>query len=280
MNPIGIMQGRLSPPVGGRIQAFPVDTWREEFGRAKEAGLAGIEWVYEAESEAANPLRGDDGVDAVRRLVEESGVAVWSVCADYYMSERLVSPDGQAVPAAVEHLRLLLGRVGRLGVRYVVLPFVDASALCSPAEQRALRAVLGAVLPAAEEVGVELHLETDLAPRVVAALLEEIRHPLLRANYDTGNSAALGRDPREELGLLGPWLGSVHIKDRLRGGGTVPLGTGAVDFSMCLGLLARVGYRRPLILQPARGPSGDEVAWAVRNRLFVEQHLAAIPAQR
>ena len=27
MNPIGIMQGRLSPPSGGRIQSFPKDTW-------------------------------------------------------------------------------------------------------------------------------------------------------------------------------------------------------------------------------------------------------------
>jgi L-ribulose-5-phosphate 3-epimerase len=54
MNPIGIMQGRLSPPVGGRIQSFPVDCWREEFFRAREAGLNCIEWVYEFETEARN----------------------------------------------------------------------------------------------------------------------------------------------------------------------------------------------------------------------------------
>lgn len=279
MNPIGVMQGRLSPPVGGRIQAFPVDTWREEFWRARAAGLAGIEWVYEAETEAANPLRTDEGVGEVRRLVEDSGIGVWSVCADYYMATRLVRRNGTLDEAAIEHLRWLVGRVSLLGLRYVVLPFVDASALRSPAEAVGLRAVLRAVLPAAERAGVELHLETDLEPGELVAMVEEIDHPLLRANYDTGNSAALGRDPREELAALGPWLGSVHVKDRLRGGGTVPLGSGAADFPTCFRLIATADYRGPFILQAARGQSADEVAWAIRNRRFVEEHLAVVAAR-
>ena len=40
MNPIGIMQGRLSPAVDGRIQSFPVETWRQEFELARQAGCA------------------------------------------------------------------------------------------------------------------------------------------------------------------------------------------------------------------------------------------------
>jgi len=37
--PIGIMQGRLSPPEVGRFQAFLRRSWREEFPRAREASL-------------------------------------------------------------------------------------------------------------------------------------------------------------------------------------------------------------------------------------------------
>ena len=51
---IGVMQGRLSPPRGGRIQSFPVDTWREEFGLARQAGLDCIEWIYEMEAAENN----------------------------------------------------------------------------------------------------------------------------------------------------------------------------------------------------------------------------------
>ena len=94
MNPIGIMQGRLSPPVGGRIQSFPVDSWREEFARALKVGLDCIEWVYEFDTEVDNPLSTKAGVLEIRHLVSQSGVAVWSICADYYMQERLVAAGG------------------------------------------------------------------------------------------------------------------------------------------------------------------------------------------
>ena len=79
---IGIMQGRLSPPTGGRIQSFPVDTWREEFARARKAGLNCIEWIYEAGTDTVNPLRTNEGIAEIRRLAETWGVGVWSICAD------------------------------------------------------------------------------------------------------------------------------------------------------------------------------------------------------
>ena len=275
-NPIGIMQGRLSPPIGGRIQGFPVDTWREEFSLARQAELDCIEWIYEADTEAINPLLTGDGVAEIRRLVENSGVAVWSVCADYYMTERLVAPDGTPREAAVEHLIWLVGRAGLLGVRYIVLPFVDASSLQSSQEVEGLLAVLKSVIPVAERAGVELHLETDLQPATLVTVLESVSHTLIRANYDIGNSAALGHDPVEELTLLGPWLGSVHVKDRVLGDGTVPLGTGAADFPTCFRLIGAASFRGPFILQAARQEGLSEVELAIRHRRFVEEQLAAV----
>ena len=47
MVPVGIMQGRLVPPVDGRIQAFPAENWKDEFELASDAGLACIEWKKE-----------------------------------------------------------------------------------------------------------------------------------------------------------------------------------------------------------------------------------------
>ena len=272
---IGIMQGRLSLPEGGRIQSFPKRSWRKEFSRAQKAGLASIEWIYEAETEALNPLGSDPGIEEVQALAKGSGVTVGSVCADYYMSERLVGDDGFPQGPVVEHLRWLLTRVGRLGARHVMLPFVDSSSLRSAREVEGLLAVLQEVIPVAEQAEVEIHLETDLPPDEFAALLAAADHPLVRANYDTGNSASLGYDPQRELPLLEPWLGSVHIKDRLRGGGTVPLDTGAADFGACFRLLAEIGFPGPFILQAARDEILDEVDLAAGNRRFVEDHFQA-----
>ena len=42
---IGIMQGRLSKPLNGKIQSFPVNSWENEFYLAKDIGFKLIEWV-------------------------------------------------------------------------------------------------------------------------------------------------------------------------------------------------------------------------------------------
>ena len=274
MIPVGIMHGRLSPPFEGRFQAFPVGSWRQEFQHARAAGLRCIEWIYEVPSADRNPLGSDSGLADMRRLSAETGVGVWSVCADYYMEARLVA-DGAPVAANIGHLEWLIQRAAAMGIRYIILPFVDQSSLGGMADREALHRALTGLLPRAEAAGVELHLETDLNPAEFRKLLERENHPYLKANFDIGNSASLGFDPVAELEAIGPWLGSVHIKDRVRGGGTVTLGTGAADFKACFRQFRRLGFDRWFILQAARGDDSGEVEWAVRNRRFVHDHWLA-----
>ena len=274
--PIGTMQGRLVPKEEGRFQSFPAERWRDEFANARAAGLANIEWIYEEPHEDANPMRTDEGHAELKRLSAETGVSIWSVCADYYMTKTLVRPDASADAEASEHLAWLIGRVSKLGITYIVLPFVDASSLQSKAQRDALPAILQPLLAKAKSAGVELHLETDLPPHDFAALLERVGHSHLKCNYDIGNSASLGFDQGEELTVLGPWLGSVHVKDRVKGGSTVPLGTGNADFPTCFRKIADAGFSRWFILQAARGPEGDEVNWMKKNRKFVEDHVAGV----
>jgi hexulose-6-phosphate isomerase len=272
---IGIMQGRLLPPFEGRFQGFPADRWREEFPKAQQAGLASIEWIYEVFHEQDNPLGADDGIAEIQDLGAQTGVQVRSICADYYMQAPLIV-DGQVQAERVEHLEWLLTRARKLGCWYVILPFVDQSSLATEEDRHTLASVLRSLAPAAEAAGVELHLETDLPPKDFLAVLTAVGHPMVKANYDIGNSASLGFDPVEELTLLGPRLGSVHVKDRRRGGGTVPLGTGDADLPTCLRMIRAAGYDRPYIMQVARGPEGDETAWAQANRRQIEQLAASV----
>ena len=44
---IGLIQGRLSPPIDGRIQAFPLDNWENEFQQASKISFNCIEWVFD-----------------------------------------------------------------------------------------------------------------------------------------------------------------------------------------------------------------------------------------
>lgn len=276
--PVGIMQGRLVPKEEGRFQSFPAKRWRDEFVLGREAGIACIEWIYEEPNEDLNPMRSDDGQAEMKRLSAETGVSVWSICADYYMTKLLVRPDATADEDAVAHLSWLIGRAGRYGVTYIVLPFVDSSSLKTEAERAALPGILSGVLEKAKAAGVELHLETDLPPRDFAALLERAGHSHLKANYDIGNSAGMGFNQTEELTILAPWLGSVHVKDRVKGGGTVPLGTGNADIPGCFDKIRDANFARWFILQVARDVEGDETAWIKHNRQLVEAQAARAAA--
>jgi hexulose-6-phosphate isomerase len=193
---------------------------------------------------------------------------VSSVCADYYMTVHLIRDE-----AAAAHLERLLARIRRLGARYVVLPFVDESSLRGPEDVEAFARLLPRLLQAAEEQRVELDLETDLRVETLVPLLERFDHPLLRANYDTGNAASLGRAPGDELPALAPFLGSVHVKDRVLGGGTVPLGTGDADLPEALRLTEEAGFPGPYILQVARGEDGRETDLARHNLEYVRRLL-------
>jgi L-ribulose-5-phosphate 3-epimerase len=264
-----IMQGRLLPPPAGRFQCFPRERWPEEFAAAKSVPLDGIEWIYDLHGAGANPLESEAGLDRMRELGSQHGIAVCSLCADYFMDLPLLRVSADQRRERLQRLDWLIGRCGQLGIQRIVLPFVDASRIETPAEADVVVECLHAILPTAEACKVELHLETALGPAEFAALLARLNHPFIKVNYDSGNSASLGYHPHEEFHSYGSRVGSVHIKDRVRGGGTVPLGTGSADFAALRQCLAEVNYQRDFVLQVARGESGAEVEWARHNRRFV-----------
>jgi len=268
------MQGRLLPPSEpGRIQSFPRDGWRAEFELASRANLACIEWIYDAYGRDVNPIANDAGIREMRRLEQESSVQVTSLVADYFMDHVLTTgPENEA------EFVWLLRRCKLAGIQRVVVPFVDNSSLKHANRRKVATRVLERLASIAEEVGVELHLETDLAPSEFAEFLDAVNHPLVRVNYDSGNSAALGFDVHEEFAAYGTRIGSVHLKDRIRRGTTVALGHGHADFNALFEQLQRIQYTGDLILQVARGNAGAELDWAEQNRRFFEPYVQLLTA--
>jgi hexulose-6-phosphate isomerase len=262
---LGVMQGRLVPPEAGRFQSFPRAGWRDEFALAKAAGLETIEWIYDAYGEDVNPIGTALGLRELERLSRAHGVAVESVCADWFMDFPLIGVDPQQADARWQRLAWLMRQCAQLGVNRVVVPFVDASAMRSAADVSSVSAGINALVPLIEETKVELHLETSLAPDDFRALLDRSAHDGIKVNYDVGNSASLGYRPEEEFSAYGSRVGSVHIKDRQKGGGTVPLGEGDADMATVFACLRTVDYRGDFILQVARGIEGDELDWNSRN---------------
>jgi hexulose-6-phosphate isomerase len=260
--------------VDGRIQCFPRDNWTDEFALAAQARLDCIEWIYDEYGADTNPLATDMGIDSMLHLADKHGVRVVSLCADYFMDWPLVRVHGAELEERIGVLFWLMERCRRLGAERVVLPFVDASRIDTDVELDHVVAALGRTLQRAEETGLEIHVEASLRPERFAELLERLPSALLKVNYDSGNSSSLSYDPRAEFSAYGERVGSVHIKDRLKGGGTVPLGTGDADLPAVFSCLRQLDYAGDIIMQVARDVPGDEVAWARRNRALILDHLA------
>jgi hexulose-6-phosphate isomerase len=155
----------------------------------------------------------------------------------------------------------------------IVLPFVDDSRIECDAEFDSVCKTLERAIQSAERAHIIIHLETSLTPDRFAKLLSRLSHPMIKVNYDSGNSSSLGYKPKDEFDAYGTRIGSIHIKDRLFGGSTVTLGTGDANFRELFECLEKVRYAGDFILEAARGVSGDEINWAQSNQAFVLKYL-------
>jgi hexulose-6-phosphate isomerase len=256
---IGIMQGRLSPRIDGKIQAYPAKTWQKEFEIAQEIGYAAIEWIVEKPLEV-NALMSKSGMQEIKEIILKTGVRIDFICADNFIQQPLIRMSQEIREENKEHLKNILVSAKEVGAIGVEIPFVDASSIKSESEINELISCMQEAFELAKEIGMKISLETDLNPTSFKELLDRINLNHVQANYDIGNSASLGFDPIEEINAIGKRILNVHVKDRKFGSTTVPLGTGDADIKLSLSRLSEINYLGGITMQAARGSDDIEVA--------------------
>jgi L-ribulose-5-phosphate 3-epimerase len=246
---IGVMQGRLSARPENRLQAFPHQTWPEEFAQAKRLGFSYLEWIYEAERAQENPIASSAGRAAIRACAAQSGLPVGSVCADYFMIHRLAGGAASERKQHAAALSELVRWTRELGATRILLPLLETSALDSPERVREATESIQSACPALEAYDVTLGLEMEIPGEAYAAVIRGIDHAHVRAYYDTGNSTAQGLDIASDILPLLPVLEAVHLKDRLLAGTSQPFGRGAANFAGFFSAIASAGYRGDFLTQ-------------------------------
>jgi L-ribulose-5-phosphate 3-epimerase len=263
---IGFMQGRLSPPVDGKIQAFPWQHWRDEFPAAQALGFGLMEWTLDAERLYENPIMTPEGRREIAALAKRHGIAIDSLTGDFFMQAPFHKASGAERERRVRDLRAVAQACSELGVRFLVIPLVDAGRMDTPQEETDVLATF------ASRFDATIVFECDYKPRELARFIAQLG-PEYGINYDIGNSASLGYDPVEEIHAYGSRILNVHVKDRIRGGTTVPLGTGNANFPAAFSALRRARYDGNYILQTARATQGDHAAVLRRYRDMTERWL-------
>ena len=249
INKIGIMQGRLSPRPYPLLQQFPRDSWKQEFIYAKDIGYDFIEWIFEENNYEQNPIWTPEGRTEIKRCISETGITVESICADFFLENPLFRRKKYSLNSLIDKLKLLISYAADIGAKVILFPVLENAEITDPKEEAVLVSALKECLSILDNYHVKIGLETELEAKRYYLLSEQFKSENIGVYYDTGNCAFRGYDMKKDMEILKPLLLQVHIKDRLVGGGSVFLGTGATNFLEGIPYLQEHGYKGNYVMQ-------------------------------
>jgi len=260
MNKIGILQGRLLPKSRERLQVFPSETWGKEFEAAKECGFSTIELLFDIEDYDKNPLIHKEGQEKIVDLAARTGLAISSVCADFFRRYGLFRNSQQVKEGNISILKKLIESCRLIQCKTILIPFFDETEIKNREDKQEIIRALNIYYEMLEEYSVSLCLETTLPAFELTMLMQEINHPNIKIYYDLGNSVPLKYNAAEDIHQLSEWIGGIHVKDRNSSGENVMLGRGLVDFKGCFQTLKEINYEGAYILETSMGDNPVEMA--------------------
>lgn len=271
---IGFMQGRLSDLVNNRIQAFPWENWRNEFAIAEKINVSMMEWTLDQEGLRENPFNTMAGQNEIKQLMTKTGLEIPSLTGDCFMQAPFYKAKTPSEKKSLlQDLDLVIQSCSNLGTQFIVFPLVDNGSIENDEQKNVLIDELLLRAPVLRQKNVIIVFESDYPPKQLAEFIEQLPSDVFGINYDSGNSASLGFNVNEEFASYANRILNIHIKDRIRGGTTVPLGEGDTDFKNLFACLRKYNYQGNLILQTARAKDNNH-AQAIQHYVnFVERGL-------
>ena len=231
----------------------------EEFQLAKEININLMEWTLDQERLYENPLLTKLGQAAIRTLCKQHEISIPSLTGDCFMQAPLWKANSaKRIQLELDFVEIAKG-CASVGISMLVLPLVDNGRLEDAEQEDSLVQFLDKQSEFLAANRLKVLFESDYVPQELARFISRLNPALFGINYDIGNSAALGFNPREEFRAYGHRVMNVHVKDRLLGGNTVSLGAGSADFEAVFTAVSHTNYTGNFILQTARANDGNHL---------------------
>ena len=250
---LGVLQGRLTPPVNGHYQEFP-NEWKQEIEKVKQLSLAGVEWLITPECNKNNPL-----LVSPKSLDEEK---ILSVCVDTLVDKRITDED-----FLKDNLLPVCNALEQTEIKNLTIPILDDSDLNDDLQRKEFCKIIkqfGDNFP-----NLNFCFEAEMPP----AKLHEIicLCDNFYVTYDTGNITSCGVDHEHFIDFFRQKIINVHIKDRTYKRQTVEPLSGDTNFDLIFKRLSEVNYNGFFILQTAREVSGDEFETIKKHKKIFEE---------
>ena len=271
---IGFMQGRLSKIVDNKIQCFPKESWQQEFEFANQLGLKFMEWTIDYEKNYLNPLLSEKGQDSILSLCKKYNVSINSLTGDCFMHKPFWKEKNTKLKQTLlKNFEDIIISSHVIGINFIVFPLVDNGSLESVDQENELIDLLIKRIYLLKKYGMQIIFESDFDPLRYKKFIKKFPKEHFGVNYDTGNSASLGFNPKEEFYQYGNRIKNIHIKDRKLNGSSVPLKKGDVNFKEVFKLLKSYNYSGNLILQTARATDDNHCGLIKKYKSMVEDFI-------
>lgn len=265
----GIMQGRLSPIVGRKIQAFPTKNWKQEFKKIKKINLNLIEWTLDYKNLNKNPLLTSHGKKEIKALCRKYLIKIHSITCDCFMEKPFWKIEKNEI--ILNYLKKIIISAGKLKIKYIVIPLVDKGSIKSLKQEKKLISICKEFTKILKKNNTNIIFESDYKPKNLSSFIKKFKSAQFGINYDTGNSASLNYDIDDEFLKYGSYIRNIHIKDRERFGKTVRLGKGNANFKKLFQNLKKINYNGNLIMQTARSANDNHLKELMINLKYIKQ---------
>ncbi len=244
---IGIVQGRLSPPLNG-FQECPVD-WEREFRLLSDLKLDHIEWIVTKQSFETNPIFSED-------LFFYN---ISSICADNLIDKRIID-----TAFLFNNLQPICENAIKNRVDTITIPLLEESDVSDVTTRNAFISNINRfALTYYPEILFSFEIESY--EEAISDVINS--NDNFRLTYDTGNMTSLGISHEYYLDKFISKIDTVHLKDRNFDGMTVSPGKGKTDFDFILNYLSMkkdINYT----IQTDRGESEKEVETIISHIKF------------
>jgi hexulose-6-phosphate isomerase len=250
LSKIGVMQGRLSPMINGKIQCFPWRNWKHEFIICNKLNIKKLEWTVDHEKFENNPICTNAGRQQIILLKSKYKIQINSVTADFFMQKPFYDKKNNK-EKNFARLKNFIIDASKIQIKYIILPLVDNASIRSKSEERILIKLLNNLKPLLKSCNITLLFESDYAPKKLLKFIKKFDKDFFGINYDLGNSAGMAYNFNDEK-IYFNYVRNIHIKDKDSNGLSLDLGKGRAHIKELLKYLIKSNYKGNLILQTAR----------------------------
>ncbi|MBI5667798.1 MAG: L-ribulose-5-phosphate 3-epimerase [Chloroflexi bacterium] len=254
-------------------------SWRERLTLAAQAGFDFVEMSLDPTPERLERLAWSKAQrNDLRRAIEETGVAVKTMCLSAHRNWPLGCGDAAVREQGLALLRQALDLAADVGIRIVQLAGYDTLPDETPGDasrERYLDALRQAVVWASERA-VMMGLENQEvgyvdSPTTAVHIIEQVNSPYLQLYMDVGNLIVKGLDPLPEIAAARGHLVGIHVKDaRLGVPRRVPFGEGSVPFGEAFRRLKAGGFAGPVMIEMWNDDRPDAVEVCAAARRWIE----------